>query len=1035
MLKSIVSLSLRHRGALFALTLMLVILGGFQLFKIQMDVFPEFAPPMAVVQTEAAGFTSQQVETLITQPIEDALNGTLGLSNMRSKSLQGLSMITLYFKEGTGLLKARQLVSEKLANLTSSLPKGVSSPQLLPLTTSTSVIMSVGLTAKTASPLTMQDIAKNTVKRQLLGVPGVADVIVFGDHNKEVQIQVDPDKLAHYQLTYQDVIMAAQAASGVRGSGFVENANQRIALITDSEITNPETLSKVFLRSHNGQQITLGDVASVRYAATPAMGAASVNGQPAVLLVIESQYGANTLKVTNALNHKLDSLKPELARRGIQLHPHVFEAAKFIHAATDHIMWALLTGAGLVIAVLFLFLMNARVAFISLIAIPVSLTAAVLVLNALGMTLNIMTMGGLAIALGEIVDDAIIDVENIFRRLRQNRHSETPKSVFEVVLHASLEVRSAVVYATFIVILLFMPVLIMSGVAGKLFSPLAMAYIAAVLASLAVALTLTPALAAVWLGGKELPEHDPKLSQWLKRAYRTLLMRIEDSWKSIVTIVALLCIIGIGFIPFFSASFIPQLREGHFIVHMGLAPGTSLTESMRVGHIVSEKLMKLPGVRVVAQRAGRANEVVDPTGVQLSEFDVDLKPMNAQGQEKTLEAMQKAISSVPGITTSINTFLIERIDETLSGATAPVVIHVFGQNLDNIDRIAQDISKALSQLKGTLSIRLQSPISIPQLSIKLRLDQLNRYDFRPTEVLDVISQAFSGQVTTDLHVANRTYPVRVILQPKDRTQVDAVKSLILTNSDGVRVSLGQLADIRQVSGRYQISHEDGHRALSILVNVGGRSLSSYVNAAKSLVAEKVSMPKSAYVIFSGENQARIQSEQDLLVYGGLALFGIVLLLLGAFKNPKTVSLIMLNLPFALLGGVGSVVLTGNHLTLGSLVGFVTLLGISLRNAVMLISHYIHLVQREGYEWNQETILQGASDRLIPILMTALVTSLGLLPLAITSGAAGNEIEGPMAQVILGGLITSTLLNLMVVPVLAKRFLKLDQIKSRVIDKP
>jgi len=1021
MLNAIIRFSLRFRGVIYALAVLLAGYGLYTLTRAKLDVFPEFAPPMSIVQTEAPGLSSEQVETLVTQPVENALAGMARRRSMRSKSLQGLSAITVVFDRHANLLQVRQLVSERVNALGSTLPAGVQPPRLLPLTTTTSVVLTIGLTSKTRSLMHLHDIAQWTVRPQLLSVPGVADAIVFGGDTRQLQIQVDPARLMHFGLSIQDVITAARASTGVRGAGFVETENQRIAINTDGQIRTPDALAGVVLRWSNGAAVRLGDVATVTWGTAPAVGAASIMGQPGVMLVLESQYGTNTLAVTNDIEKTLASLKPVLAQQGVELTADVFRPANFIEVAVSHLRTALLVGAVLVVAVLFLFLLNIRTAVISAVAIPLSLLVAIIVLSSFGISLNTMTLGGLAIALGEVVDDAIIDVENIYRRLRENRNRPEPLPPFRVVLRASLEVRSAVVFATFIVMLIFLPVLTLSGIAGKLFAPLGVAYILAVLASLGVALTLTPAMALALLTRGPLPAGEPRFLTWLKTRYAAVLLKVEQRVRTVMVVVALMCVASLAVLPFMNGNFIPQLREGHFIVHMGLEPGTSLTESMRIGTQVSQALIHIPGVRLVAQRAGRANEVVDPVGVQLSEFEVDLEPMGAARQSTTLRHIQQALARFPGLTTSVNTFLVERIDETISGVTAPVVVNVFGDDLDVIDRKAQEIARLLGTIHGAAGVNVESPPGIPELDVRLKPDQLSRWGFRPVDVLDAIQSAWQGATVAQTYEGSRSYDVTVVLAPAARKDLADVGSLMLRNPDGLAIPLRALAAITQVSGRYQITHDGGRRMQNVSVNLGSRAVSDFVGEAQARVNREIVMPKGTYAVFSGESEARAQSQHDLLAYGAMSAVGIALLLFLALKSRRGVALVMLNLPFALVGGVLSVLLTGANLSLGGMVGFVTLFGISLRNSIMLISHLEHLVHVEGVPWGIDAAVRGASERLIPILMTALVTALALLPLALTSGAAGNEIEGPMAIVILGGLATSTLLNLIVLPTLALRY--------------
>jgi CzcA family heavy metal efflux pump len=1021
MLSAVVGFALRFRGIIYALALIVCGYGVYSATHARWDVFPEFAPPITIIQTEAPGFSAEQIETLVTQPIENALAGVLGVQSMRSKSLQGLSVVTVLFEQGAGVLQPRQSVAERLNNVAGVLPAGVSPPKLSPLTTSTSVVLIAGITSATLSKMELYDVAEWTLKPQLLAVPGVADAIIFGDGKRQMQVQVDPAKLLQFGLSMNDVVVATQAAIGVRGAGFIENRNQRITIGTDGQITSPAELAATVLTWRKGRGLRLGDVAQVIWAPESPVGAASIGGDPAVMLIVESQYGADTLTVSQDLEKILSALEPELVRQGVTLKPDIFKPADFIVKATDHLRNALFIGAVLVVVVLFLFLLNFRTAIISAVAIPLSLLLAVVVMKFFNITLNTMTLGGLAIALGEVVDDAIIDVENIYRRLRENNARSTPLPVFQVVQQASLEVRSSVVFATFAVILVFLPVLSLSGVAGNLFAPLGIAYILAVLASLSVALILTPAMSLGLLANKRLDDAEPRFQAWLKAHYRKLLVRVETRARTVIFLVALFCLAALAVVPFLRGNFIPELKEGHYILHVGLVPGSSLEQSVRVGNQISRALKEIDGVRLVAQHAGRAAGVVDPVGVQLSEIEVSLNPGSAAEQDVTLQQIRDTVASVPGVSISINTFLVERIDETISGATAPVTIGVFGNSLDLIDRKAGEIAQLVSTIPGATSVRMAAPAGVPQVQVRLKPEAVSEFGFQMVDVLDEIETANKGKIAAQIYQGNRSYDVNVILAPKDRATIDDIGELMLRNPEGMAVALSSLATISVEQGRYQIAHSGGRRTQTVLVDVSGRAISDFVSEVKTRVARDVILPDGTYTIFGGQDPALRQSQRDLLIYGTIALVGIVILLFLALGSRRAVVLVLTNLPFALVGGVVSVALTGGQLSLGGMVGFVTLFGISLRNSIMLISHYEHLVQVEAHPWGLATAILGASERLIPILMTAIVTALGLLPLALTSGEAGNEIEGPMAIVILGGLATSTLLNLIVLPTLAVRY--------------
>jgi CzcA family heavy metal efflux pump len=1025
MLNGIVRFSIRFRGIAISLACALVVYGIFSLSRVPYDVFPEFAPPQLSIQTEAQGLSPEQVEVLVTQPIENAINGVAGIESLRSRSIQGLSAITVVFLSGTDLYRDRQAVAERLSTVASELPSGGQPPLMTPLTSSTTWVMEVGVTSDKQSLMTVRTIADWTVKPRLLAVRGVAGVEVNGGEIQQIQFQFDPERLVQYGVSVEEVIAAARRATGVRGAGFVDTPNQRIVLQTEGQLITPADLSQTVLIHHSGANVMLGDVAHVADSSAPIIGAASIGGKSGVILVVDAAYGSNTLEVTQGIDKAVADLRPTLEAQGISLHSEVFRAADFIDVALHNIRDSLLIGAFLVVVVLFLFLFNFRTAAISCTAIPLSLLAAVIALDKMGLSLNTMTLGGLSIALGEVVDDAVIDVENIYRRLRENRSSPDPRSTVQVVFDASIEVRSAVVYATFAVILVFFPVLNMSGLAGRIFGPLGIAYIWAILASLVVALTVTPALCVLLLGERDLPPQEPPVVHWLKKRYHNLLLRVERVPRLVIAAVALFVALGIGTLFLLSESFLPELREGNITVHMTAVPGTSLQESMRLGDRITETLLKIPSVRSVAQRAGRAELGTDTMGTHESEMDVNLQARNGSQVKAAQEGISEAISRLPGAQLTSNGFLTERINETLSGYKAPVVVNVFGTGLNQLDEQAGQIANELRSLRGASQVQIQSSAGMPQIVVRLRKEDVARWGFDSLEVLDVIRTAYGGENVGQIYEGNRVFDVSVILSVNDRLRTTEIGALPLRSPDGNYVTLNQLADIYESSTRYVILHQGARRVQTITCNVQGRAVNSFVDEARKRIA-RLSFPTDTYVEFSGTAEAQAQSRRDLFVNSLLAALGIVLLLSVIMGNYRNLLLVLLNLPLALVGGVLVALLTGGNLSLGSLVGFVTLFGITLRNSIMLISHYEHLVEVEGMNWGLDTALRGASERLAPILMTASVTGLGLLPLALGSGDPGREIEGPMATVILGGLVTSTLLNLLVLPTLALRYGRFDR---------
>lgn len=1022
MLSRIVRFSLRFRGIVIALAFALLAYGSYSLTRANYDVFPNFAPPQVSIQTEAPGLSPEQVETLVTQPVENALNGVAGIQSLRSTSIQGLSVVTVIFEPGTEVYRDRQAAAERLASLAGHLPQGVKSPVMTPLISPTGDVLVIGLTSDQKSLMDERTIADWVMRPRLLATPGVAKVTTFGGEVKQFQIQFQPDKLIQYNLTLDDVLAGSERSTGVLGAGFIDTPNQRLLLQTEGQSLTTSQLSQTVLVHQGASNVLLSQVARVAEGPEPLIGAASIRGKPGVILVVSTQYGANTLQVTSAVTSALEDMRETLRQQGIALDDSLFRPANFVETAIHNIRSSLLVGAILVVVVIFLFLFNFRTAAISCTAIPLSLLAAVTIMQGMGLSLNTMTLGGLAIAIGEVVDDAVIDVENILRRLRENRRSTSPSPAMEIVFSASMEVRSAVVYATFAVVLIFVPILTISGVAGRLFAPLGVAYVLSVLASLLVALTVTPALCLLFLGDGKLEESEPPVVHWLRERYRSILLGVEKAPRLVIAIVVVFTIGGVTLVPFFGGSFLPELREGHFIVHMFAVPGTSLEESLRIGAQVSDELMKIPEVRSVSQRAGRAEISDDTWGTHYSELDVDLKPrLNGTENELAAGQIQKALRGFPGVTFSVKTFLSERIEESVSGYTAAVALRIYGTDLDVLDRVAADVARVLSGVRGALEVQVQSPPGVPQIAVQLRKADLIRWGFEPTSVLQAVHTAYQGENVGQIFQGNRVFDVAVILDPQDRNSAANIGNLPVRSTAGNYVRLNQLASIYETGGRYSILHAGARRVQTVTLNVSGSDLNTFVETAREAILSKVKFPQGTSMEFAGTAAAQAQSRRDLLVYSLLSAFAIVALLSIVTMNTRNLLLVLANLPFALVGGVIVVFATGGVLSLGSLIGFITLFGITLRNSIMMISHYEHLTSVEGMTWGLEAAIRGALERVAPILMTALVTGLGLLPLALGSGDPGREIEGSMAQVILGGLATSTLLNLLVLPTLALRY--------------
>jgi CzcA family heavy metal efflux pump len=1025
MLQALVQFSLKFRGIVVAFSCVLLAYGFYVAKNAKLDVFPNFVQPQVTIQTESPGLSPEQVEALVTRPIETTVNGLGEMESLRSQSIEGLSVITVVFKEGTDVFRARQMLGEQLVETAGALPAGVKTPRMTPLTSSTMDLLKIGLVSEKLSPMELRTFADWTLKPRLLSVSGVAKCSTFGGEVRQLQIQVLPERLRAYDLALSDVLNAARASTAVMGAGYVETRNQRITIQTEGQSLTPEQIGEVVVAHANGFSVRLKDVARVIEGPEPKFGDTVIMGKPGVLMTMSSQYGANTMEVTKSLEAALAELKPVFEKQGITVFPRLHRPATFIEAALRNMKHSLALGGVLVAVVLFLLLGSARTAAISLTAIPVSLLTAVIVLEKLGITINTITLGGLVIALGEVVDDSIIDVENIFRRLRENRTHTHPRRVISVILLASLEVRRAVVFATFIVALVFLPVLTLTGLQGSFFAPLALSYILAIMASLLVALTLTPALAYLLFDRGVRTETEPRLQHWLKERYRTALAFIMRWPRAIMVGVAVLCAAAITRLPS-GGEFLPEFREGHLVLAVSTAPGTSLPEMLRIGKKISTELLGNEHIATVEQQVGRAELGEDPWGTHRSEFHVDLKPMSGEQEEKMADEIRDMLKKVPGIQFEVMTFLGDRIGETISGETAPVVVNIFGDDLDLLDTKAQEVASALKTVNGNADVQVKSPPGDARIVVRLRPDRLTQFGFRPVEVMEAIQTSYQGTVVAQTHRANQVADVAVILDEKERRDPESIGALMLRSVTGTLMPLRELAEVYPTSGRYSIMHEGARRRQTVTCSTSGRDVSSFVEDANKRVAAKVNFPVGSYAVFTGAAEAKEKAQRELFLHSAIAAVGVLMLLTIVFHNWRNLLLVLANVPFALVGGVLAVWLTslageGVGLSIGSLVGFVTLFGITTRNSIMMISHFEHLVNEEGMTWGLDTAMRGASERLMPILMTATVTALGLLPLALGSGEAGREIEGPMAIVILGGLVTSTVLNLLVLPTFALRF--------------
>lgn len=1039
MMTALVKFSIRFHGVIIGFASLIVFYGVYALSTSKLDVFPEFAPTQVVIQTESPGLSAELVESVVTQPIETKIAGTVGIASVRSQSIPGLSVVTVIFNESTDIYRNRQVIAERLATLSQRLPPNIT-PNITPLTSSASTVLGIGVTSRAKNLTELRTFVDWTIVPHLMAIPGVADVNVFGGKVRQYQIQVDPEKMIRYGISLLDIEAAVKKSTGVRGNGFIENQNQRVIINTEGQASDVVKLSSATLTHRNGQTIRIGDIGKIIEGAAPSISAAAINQETGIYLSIQSQLGANTHGVTLAIEKALEDIKPALVNSKVVLHEGLFRPANFIEVAIDGVQTDILIGSVLVIAVLFLFLFNFRTAFISATAIPLSLLTAIVVMSYFNIGLNIMVLGGLAIALGEVVDDAVIDTENIFRRLRENKLLASPAPVYKVVFDASMEVRSSVVYATIIVALVFLPLLTLGGVAGKLFAPLGIAYIAAIMSSLLVALTLTPALCYLMLGKAKLESEDPPVIKTIKVWYINILQLIEKQYKVVIAMSFIVIALGLGLLPLFKSQFIPALHEGHYIMHMTAVPGTSEQESLRLGKKVSAVVERIKGVKSVTQWVGRAPNGADTFGTHYSEFEIEVGAISGAEQRRILDEIReelggdeedtdndgRAEGGFVGVNFAINTFLTERIEETISGYAASTVINIYGNDLDALDRDANAIAGMLHSISGAEDVLVQSPPGTPQLVIRLRPERMAQWGVHPTDVLDYIRVAYESKPIAHIYQGSRFVGVSVVLDDDARDDIYEAANLPLFNVAGRLLRLRDVADIVQENGRSKILHAGAKRIQTVTANVIGRDLASFKAELNQRIKSEVTLSTGTYLEFTGEAEANAASREALILHSILAGVAIFLMLYIAFGRIRNLLLTFANLPFALFGGVLAALFTGGWISLGSLVGFVTLFGITLRNSIMMTSHFQHLVDVENCIWNLETCIRGASERLPSILMTALVTGLGLLPLAISSGQPGREIEGPMATIIVGGLITSTILNLLILPTIMLHFGKFEK---------
>jgi CzcA family heavy metal efflux pump len=1015
-LRWLVSLSLRHAVVVCVVTVIATVAGARAIRSVPFDVFPEFAPPLVEVQTEAPGLSALEVESFVSVPIESALTGVPHVATIRSKSVLGLSSVVLILNQGADLMQARQLVQERLARVSRDLPAVANAPVLLSPLSSLSRALKIGMTSKTLSQMDLTTAALWTVRPRLMAVPGVANVAVWGQRDRQLQVLVDPDRLHASSVTLADVIAAAKSGVSTETGGFIDTPNQRFAIAHRSAVTTARDLERITVRAGAAAPIRLGDVTTVIEGFPPPIGDAIINNVPGLLLIVEKQLGANTLEVTRGVEAALDSLEPALG--DIAVDPTIFRPATFIEMSLANLNRALLVGCVLVVLVLIAFLADWRTALISSVAIPLSLLGAAWFLRYQGGTFDTMVLAGLVIALGEVVDDAIIGVENIVRRLRLNREAGSPRPARQVVLDASIEVRSAVLFGTLIVIAVFFPVFTLEGLSGAFFRPLAISYVFAILASLLVALTITPAMALLLLTGTGARATEPALVTRLKRGYERVLVRIVDRPGLSGTVLATLLAGTLAAVPLLGEELLPNFREYDFLMHWVEKPGASVEASTRITERASHELMAIPGVRNFGSHIGRAEVADEVVGPNFTELWISLDP--SVDYDATVARVQSVVDGYPGLKRDLLTYLRERIKEVLTGASATVVVRIFGPEIERLQSSAAAVKKALEGVEGTADIQVQSQILVPQIEVQFRPDLAAPYGLTPGDIRRSVTTLVQGTKVGEFYDQQRVFAVVVRGAPELRRSPEAVRALRVPVPGGTDVPLGAVARVTIAPALSEVTREGGSRKIDVTCNVRGRDLGSVARDVEARLRQ-LSLGEGYHAEVLGEYALRQAASRRLLAMSALTFVAIFLLLLVDFGSARLALMVFLTLPFALVGAIAAAFLSTGVLSLGSLVGLVTVIGIAARNGIMMVSHFRHLEFEEGVPFGRELVVRGAEERLAPILMTALATGLALLPIAFGGDKAGQEIEHPLALVILGGLVTSTILNLFFVPALYLRF--------------
>ena len=1016
MLNKILTISLQNRLMVLLAAVLLSVTGIYIARNMNVDVFPDLTAPTVTILTEAHGMESEEVEKLVTYQLETAMNGSPNVRRIRSSSAAGISIVWVEFEWGTDIYRARQIVSERIPMVRENLPDGVGTPTMAPISSIMGEIMLLAVTSDNLSPMELRTLSDWTIRPRIKSIGGIANVIVIGGDYKQYEVFAHPEKLKYYKVTLDELLKKVEESNMNAPGGVINQHSNQYIVKGNGRANTVDDLQEAVLKQVNGQTIKIKDVATVQIGAADKIGDGSLNASPAVILTISKQPDVNTLELTGSLDEAIAEMQTTLPE-GVEIKSHIFRQANFIEASIANLNQTLLEGAFFVVIVLFIFLMNWRTTVISLVAIPISLLVSIIVLKMLGYTINTMSLGGMAIAIGALVDDAIIDVENVFKRLRENirKPKEERLPILTVVKDASVEIRSSIIIATLIIIVSFIPLFFLSGMEGRLLQPLGIAFITSVLTSLVVAVTVTPVLCSYLLKSDKIllkRADGTKVERWLQKMYSRSLMSALRIPKTIIGLTIGAFLISIILLTQLGRSFLPEFNEGSLVISVVGLPGMSLEESNKTGTLVEQLLLEMSEVDVVTRRTGRAELDEHAQGVNAAEIDVPFT-LTDKSKEAFFEEVRSKLSIVPGANITLGQPIAHRIDHMLSGTRANIAIKVFGSDLQRLFEIGKNIETNIKTIDGIADVAVDQQVEVPQLRITPKRQMLAAYGMTVGDLMRQADVAFAGEKAGEMYEGQKYFDLIVRFQPEFRNSLERIESALISLPNGGQTSLNQLASVSSVSTPNTISREDVQRKIVVAANVQGRDLRSVVNEIQAIVDSSVDLPEGYRVVYGGQFESEAKASQLLLITAVLAILVIFLLLYYEFQDVKLSFIVLINLPLALIGGILIVYFTSGIISIAATIGFISLFGIATRNGILLVSRYEDL-RKEGMK-GVELLIKGALDRLNPILMTAFTTGLALIPLALKGGEPGNEIQSPMAIVILGGLLTATLLNLMVIP--------------------